>query len=638
MAHSDVNLQERYELAINGSREGLWDWNLYTNELYLSPRWKEILGYQDDELKNEFASFENNIHPHDFSNVMDSVKKHFSSQDNGIDLIIRMKHKDGHYKWIHDKGKAVFNKDGKPTRMVGFHSDVDDFMKAKKRLSLLEHAYENTNDAIFIVDTKTFNFIDANTVSSIQLGYSNQELLNMSTLDIKHNMYDISALEDRLEQIKRHGTILFKDTHKRKNGTTFPVEIHAILIPFEGEEYLVSTVRDLTKEEGYIEKLKDALLKAEDANLSKSTFLANMSHEIRTPMNVILGFSELLSKSDLQENELKQLDVIHSSARSLLTLINDILDLSKIESGKMSVKQESVNLSKVTDDMDNLFNLKFQEKNLSFNIINNVDKNVKLDEIRLKQILQNLISNAIKFTDNGGITLDISISKENSLKIKVIDTGVGVDKEQHKHIFEAFEQQLGQEYRTFGGTGLGLSISKKLAKLMGGDLYIKPNIPKGSKFIAEFYNIQTLETIEDLNNETDEDIQLPNIKVLIVDDIMTNRLLLDAYFDDTNVETIEASNGLEAIEMAKEHMPNLILMDIKMPIMDGIQATKILKQDPSTKHIHISALTADIVNKEKDTILKDGFDYCLTKPISKDELFTGILEILNTKEGVNTTV
>ena len=750
---SDAKLQERYELAINGSKEGLWDWNILTNELYISPRCKEMLGYKEHELKNHFDTFRENVYPADFIKAMKIVDSHFSSKDSGIDIIVRMRHKDGYYKWIQGKGQALFDSKGNPYRMVGFNSDVDDMMQTKRRLNLLEHVYENTNDAIFIVDINTSRFIDTNTLASIQLGYTNKELLKMSSSDIKDKPSNENLFHNRIDKIKKQGTVLFNDVHKRKDGSTFPVEIHAMIIPLEGDEYLVSTVRDLTKEEEYkknlqnqkafldaildnvkdgiiscdengllkyfnksskilhgldkeniepsewaryydlyladaktpmqmediplykalkngevvnqemvikaknkkikiliangrkmfndngdtigavismhdITQLKSAVQEAQNANLSKSTFLANMSHEIRTPMNAILGFTEILLKADLKPSELQQLDIIHSNAKGLLTLINDILDLSKIESGKMKIQKESVDLSKLTNDIHSLFKLKLQEKNLSFSITNSVENNIYLDEVRLKQIMQNLISNAIKFTERGSIKLDINISENNQLNIKVIDTGIGVDKEQAEHIFGAFEQQKGQEYRTFGGTGLGLSISKKLSNLMNGDIKIKTNRPRGSIFVLELYNVKILDKLKETDKLLANTIELPAISILIVDDIMTNRLLLDAYFDDTQITVLEASNGIEAIEMAKEYNPDLILMDIKMPIMDGIQATKILKLDPKTKHIPISALTADIVNKEKESILQEGFDYCLTKPISKDELFIGILDLL----------
>ena len=745
------NLQERYELAIEGSQEGLWDWNILTNELYLSSRWKAMLGYEDDELDNSFESFKNNVHIDDFNSVMSCVNHHFEYKDNGIDLIIRMKHKDGHYIWVHDKGKAIFDNDGKPYRMVGFHSNINNIMEQEKRLLLLEKAYENTNDSIVIINAKTAKIIDINTVTTKQLGYKKSEMLEKYIWEIKEQEFTLEQWEQSVEKIKRSGTYTIKTRHKRKDKSLYHVEVHAVVIQFEDEEYVISTIRDLTIEEAYridlanqkafldaildnisdgivscsadgklqyfnkalrelhgvdstqlppekwsqyynlyhsdgktlmqmediplykalkdgfvkdvemvvtsqskepkvliangqrmldadgnslgavvsmhdITKRKNAILKAEQANASKSIFLANMSHEIRTPMNAILGFTDLLIKSKLDDAQNKYVKTIHTSARSLLDLINDILDLSKIESGKMELKKEVVKIRIILEELEDIFRLKFEEKGIDFMLNCSSDISILGDDVRVRQILLNVIGNAIKFTDEGSVKIDVTLTK--NLKIEIKDTGVGIKEDQREKIFKSFEQQSNQEYKTYGGTGLGLSICKHLCAMMNADIRVEDNSPTGSCFVIEFFNVEVVKT-EDNKVVKDNNLYLlPKCLILIVDDVLTNRLLIDAYFEDTNVERIEASNGEEAIQMARKYKPDLILMDIKMPVMDGIEATKILKEDIQTASIPISALTADIVDKEKESIKALGFDLCLTKPISKDNLFEGIIKLL----------
>jgi len=742
------NLKERYELAIEGSKEGVWDWNVLTSELYLSPVWKAMLGYEDDELESSFESFEKNIHSDDFKLVMTKVEEHFQTRNEGIDLIVRMKHKQGHYIWVHDKGKAVFDESGKPVRMVGFHSDVNNILEQKKRLSLLEKAYENTNDSILIVNAKTGKIVDVNAVSMKQLHYTKEELLQKYIWDIKEIELSLEQWSAKVEKIKTQESFLFNMKHKRKDGSVFPVEIHDVVIAFEQEEYVVSTVRDISLQEKYrhdlikqkafldaildnisdgivscdengelkyfnkalrelhgidsealppqewsahyslyhadgktlmkmeeiplfialkegfikdtemviapkkadnktliangqrmlddkgnslgavvsmhdITKRKEAMIKAEHANASKSLFLANMSHEIRTPMNAILGFTELLAKTNLTTKQQEYINTVHVSARSLLDLINDILDLSKIESGKMELNQSEVNISSILGDMEDLFKLKAQEKGLALQFECDEELCILSDDTRLRQIMLNLIGNAIKFMDEGKVEVEVNL--EENLRIKVKDSGVGVKPDERDKIFNSFEQQSDQDYRTYGGTGLGLSICKRLSHLLNGDIWVEANEPKGSVFVLELKDVQRIQKCEVEKQHEVQEKELPEIVVLIVDDVITNRILIDAYFDETKVKTLEASNGKEAVQMAKEHMPDIILMDIKMPVMGGIEAMKILKSDPQTSQIPISALTADIVDKEKSSITEYGFDMCMSKPIAKETLFEGIL-------------
>ena len=744
-----IKLKERYELAIEGSGEGLWDWDILTGELYLSKKWKEMLGYADDELANDFSSWEKQVHPEDYKRVMKLVDEHLNHKNKGIDLIIRMRHKEGHYKWIHDKGKALYNKEGEPYRMVGFHSDVDEVMQHKERFLLLEKAYENTNDSILIIDAKTAKIIDCNSVTARQLGYTREEVLLKYIWELKEKTFDLKQWHKNVQKITEKGSHLIKAKHKRKDGSFFPVEIHTVAINFEDETYIISTIRDLTIEEAFkkdlvkqkvfldaildnisdgivscdadgnlkyfnralrelhgvgqkdlpasqwaqyydlyhadgqtlmkveeiplfialkegiakniemvvatkgaepkiiiangqrmvstegkslgavvsmhdITQRKEAIRKAEEANASKSIFLANMSHEIRTPMNAILGFADLLAKSDLGNVQREYVNTIYSSARSLLDLINDILDLSKIESGKLEFSRERVNLAQLLKELHDVFRLKLEEKDLCFKINCAPDLTIISDETRLKQILLNIIGNAVKFTDIGGIKIEVHVSQDRELFIEVKDTGIGVQESQRERIFNTFEQQKDQEYGTYGGTGLGLSICKQLCLLMDGDIRVDSYEKEGSNFIISFKNIELIENQVEPNTEKTKDRVLKDMLILIVDDIMTNRLLIEAYLEGTNVQTLQASNGKEAVEMTIKYKPDLVLMDIKMPVMNGIEATKILKANPLTKDIPISALTADIVDKERENILAEGFDLCLTKPISQEELFEGI--------------
>ncbi len=379
---------------------------------------------------------------------------------------------------------------------------------------------------------------------------------------------------------------------------------------------------------------------AERANKAKSEFLANMSHEIRTPLNAVIGFTDLLESSVKTKKEKSYLNSIKAGGENLLVLINDILDLSKIEAGKMELRYEASDIHKLIDEINRIFILKVQEKNLYFNV--KIDKKLKnylsLDEVRIRQILVNIIGNAIKFTQNGGVTLNLNYIEESkdriNLKITISDTGIGIPKEQQEMMFKPFIQQDGQSTRKYGGTGLGLSISKKLIEMMNGKISLESRVGKGSQFFINLKNIKILNSIENKNyNEKDicKNIIFDNATILIVDDVENNRDLLKAYFNETNIKTIEAYNGEDAIKKAKEYKPNLILMDIFMPIVDGYEANKEIKKIESLKNIPIIACTASVLKGEKEKILNDGFVGFLAKPVLRDEVFNEIIKFLKYK-------
>jgi len=383
------------------------------------------------------------------------------------------------------------------------------------------------------------------------------------------------------------------------------------------------------------EDLKKAKEMAEQANLIKSEFLANMSHEIRTPMNTVLGFTEILVSQITDEHHKKYLAAISAGTKNLLVLINDILDLSKIEAGKMKMLFEPADPCVIFKEIESIFSDKVKEKNLQFvvNIPDEMPKTLLIDEIRFRQILFNLIGNAIKFTENGyvKITAKVEPSSENrefiDLIIDVEDSGIGIEKENQEDIFNAFQQQDGKLNKKYGGSGLGLSISKKLAHLMNGSISISSKKEKGSTFTLKLRDIEVVESPLEKQNELPaknsfgaSNYSFHEATILIVDDVEQNRFLLKEFLRKSKLETFEAHNGKEAIEIAIKNKPNLILMDIRMPFMDGYEATKILKDNPETALITIIALTASVMEEEIKKIISRGFNHFLRKPIKYAEL------------------
>ena len=390
------------------------------------------------------------------------------------------------------------------------------------------------------------------------------------------------------------------------------------------------------------QELKKAKEEAESASRSKSEFLANMSHEIRTPMNAILGFTELLNER-LEDARLKSyVKTIQSAGNTLLLLINDILDLSKIEAGKMQLQKVPTNVYELFDDIGAVFTPTIQNKNLELHI--DIDpkmpQSVLLDAARLRQVIFNLIGNAVKFTAQGHIKLrleTLAIYDHNSkvdILISVEDTGKGIPQDQLQKIFEAFEQTDGQDNREFGGTGLGLAISKRLTEMMGGEIRVESQENKGSIFLVKLYGIDISSLEAPVHTkEAEEELIFEKAEILVVDNIADNRELLVKNFEGTNVHVQTAKNGKEAVSMAKDKQYDVIIMDIRMPVMDGYEASKKIKKISS---VPIVALTASVIKGDKEEVDLQYFDAYLKKPVRKKDLYSVLKQFLPYKASKKT--
>ncbi|MDM8540354.1 response regulator [Desulfococcaceae bacterium HSG9] len=406
---------------------------------------------------------------------------------------------------------------------------------------------------------------------------------------------------------------------------------------------LLEFTRDITERKQAEKKLRQAKKEAQAANRAKSEFLANMSHEIRTPMNAVLGFTEILNDlitDPLQKNYLKS---IESGGQTLMTLLNDILDLSKIEAGKMDIDAEPFSLVTALQEISRIFNNKITEKGLIWDvkIASDFPHSIVLDEMRIRQVLFNLIGNAVKFTDSGTISLSahavIADHDPNQCMIvlAVTDTGNGIADDQKALIFESFRQQDGHSTRQYNGAGLGLAISKRLVEVMGGAITLESEQGKGSRFEIVFPDV-TIEFgeaaghIRNIPKKSEDGTQLnfESATLLIVDDVKTNRMVLKAFLRKTAISIIEAENGQEALRMAQLHLPDLILLDIRMDEMDGYEVLERLKTDANLKTVPVIAFTAADTKQEREKIRDHGFDGYLHKPVKQTELLRKIARYL----------
>jgi len=435
---------------------------------------------------------------------------------------------------------------------------------------------------------------------------------------------------------------------RKKDGAIIWIEAQGSVI-YNSKKRAISffgTTRDITARKKTEEDLKESRLEAERANSAKSAFLANMSHEIRTPLGAILGFADLLKNKNLQHTDIqKHVSVINRNAQHLLRIIDDILDLSKVEAGKMLFEKISFSVVDLLNEFSSIMSFRAQDKGIIFQMTANspLPRFINSDPTRLRQILNNIVGNAIKFTDQGKVELNLNY-KDNMLRMSVIDTGTGISKEQAEKLFQPFHQADISTTRKFGGTGLGLVLTRKMAEVMGGEFRLESSQPgKGSTFIVSIraeasvgtelvaqndflttdgHSKNTFEKSEPHSTQS-----LSGMKILVIDDSLDNQDLLGLILTLQGATVDLASDGEKGSSLAIAGGYNAILCDIQMPGLDGYGTLKALRSQNYKKPI--IALTAHAMKEEKIRILQAGFNAFLTKPVHKEKLIQTLLQWKN---------
>ena len=548
------------------------------------------------------------------------------------------KRKNGEFYWERVTIAPILNSEGKTVNYVAVKEDITLYKKTEEQNTRLGSVLENSLNEIYIVDIDSFAFVQVNKGGRNNLGYSLEELKQLSPIDILPDS-NLESFKELVEPLYKKALpyLIFKTQYQRKNGSTYPVEIHLQLIEAESSSVFVAMVQDISERNKKEQELKQAKAEAEKASLAKSQFVANMSHELRTPLNAILGFSQLMVKGEnLTKKQRENLKIINNSGDYLLRLINDVLDISKIESGQVELHAINFNLCDLLKELTLLFEEKLFKKQLNF-IVDYKETfqcHIYTDKTKLRQVFINLINNAIKFTDDGGnIVLSIYYQKVSAknlkLYVEIEDTGCGIEEKELPFVFQQFVQ-TSSGIKSHEGTGLGLAISTQFVQLMGGEMSVESQVDKGSVFkfnILVSYSDDVLKKSSEVPLEViGLEKSLKGNRILIADDNDINRLLLVKILSPLGFELKEAKNGEQAVKLWEDWQPHIVLMDMRMPVLNGYEACRQIKAQSS--QAIIIAVTASVFEEKRKLMLEAGCNDVISKPFKSANLLAIIKKYL----------
>ncbi|RGP39023.1 PAS domain-containing hybrid sensor histidine kinase/response regulator [Pseudotabrizicola alkalilacus] len=643
---------------IESADVGTWNWHVDTGALRIGGHYAEMLGYTPEDLgEASDAMFRSLVHPEDLARLDATEVQDFAPLPGGREIVrehqLRMRRKDGSWAWILSRS-AVTERlpDGKHRSVVGIHLDITE-RKALEDLVMSNQAFltevmDASISAIVVMDSQD-RITYANAEAERILGRERSTIEGLTFTDpiwritaadggpiSVHALPCRKALdEDEIVRDVRMAIEWADGTRRILSVNAVP---HHQPDQSDAEKLVIASFVDITEDLNKASRLEHALLQAQAASQSKSTFLANMSHEIRTPLNGVLGMAELLDGLITAPREKEMIGTIRRSGEVLLNVLNEVLDMSKIEAGKMVIELIPFTPAEIARQVEPLHGLRAEEKGLDFEVLTNsgAERPRLGDSFRIQQILNNLLSNAIKFTESGSIALTMSAREGKPLTIEVSDTGIGMSPDQIGRIFDNFEQADGGTTRRFGGTGLGMPIVRNLVELMGGTIAVTSTQGVGTKVRITLPLAETTEaavTEPTLPDKT-QIRSLAGVSLLIADDSATNRMVISEMLKDTGAEIVLTINGAEAVDVwrqrAQDGTPfDMLILDIAMPVLDGTGALQAIRAtNLAGSQVPAIAVTANAMSHQVSEYIMAGFDSHVPKPFRQAELLHAVSTLL----------
>ncbi len=616
--------------------ENAYDINImFENDelIYVSPSVKDFLGYDVNEIES-VEIWNGFIHDNDKITYLEQLNTDREKKVPFSFYTYRQLHKDGMYRWFETKIRREFRDQGLVVEMAT-SVDITQRKKFEQELEMqkefIEQLFDTDPNLIFVRDGNG-QMIYCNKAVAELVGKTREEFLSIEKNMFPANKKDIQKyLEMEGKVINKGEEILIEEKISDSKGVVnYFQTIKKPLKTSNGDVNMLSISTNINKIKYYEKETQNAMK-------ARNEFFSAMSHEIRTPMNAILGMNELLLRRKPRKDQSKLLQTLHFSSKNLLSLINDILDFSKIESGKLEIEEVNFNINELMENVLASLRPRVLEKNIKVTCkrSENVPEVINGDYIKLSQIINNLLSNAIKFTEKGNIRIEITLEKLTksgyTIKFKVKDTGIGIPNDKIKNIFDPFHQANKSTVRVYGGTGLGLSIVKNLVEIQKGKISVESEVNVGSIFTVTlpFKRANTSLPINSLPTSKISDFKWKmKLHVLYVEDVTTNQYLIGEILSDWGITVDMASDGYEALKMIEPKSYDLILMDIQMPGIDGLETTRRIRamDNPYFKNIPILALTASTTDSTRDEIFLSGMQDFILKPINVDDLRAKIVE------------
>ena len=605
------------------NREGIIIW--------MNEAMERIVGYSLAEMKGKIFGTMLNGEDTDLSVLEQAVNA--VKENRAYEVELKIYKKDGTPIWASIANSPLFNESGTVERQIGVFVDISARKKAEEQLKMLSLVASSTTSGVVINDSEGKVEWINNAFEKIT-GYNLNDVKDKHLGDtLKGELTDVAIIQRARELSKNKQSFEVDLLAYRKDGQPLWVSvINSVILDKAGKvDKYIEVIIDITAKKKVELELISAKEKALQLNRAKDMFIGVMSHEIRTPLNAVIGMSHLLIDDSPLESQKESLNILKFSAENLMTLINDVLDFTKIETGNIELEKANVNLRDMVKSITNSMQYKATEKGIYLN--SNIDANlpqlVIADSARLVQVLLNLTGNAVKFTDTGGVTIDLKVLEESNKNIRirfaVTDSGIGIAQNKLSTIFESFKQAEADTTRKYGGTGLGLAISKRLVELHDSRINVDSVLGQGSTF----WFIITFNRADNLNSSSNNKMELGlRLNVLVVDDNQINRILVNKVLKKWGTTVDFAENGQEAVNKIETNMNyDVVLMDVHMPIMGGLEATQIIRAKPETyfQQLPIVALTASMLSNEVNQMTQSGMNDFILKPFEPKTLYDKLL-------------